>query len=302
MTVTGAPTRLDRWLLAQPTLTGTGRRPLAELLSVGRVRVNGARARKGTIVRDGDVLTFDPAAIDTPPQAATPLIQIHADANLLALDKPPGIPSTLGRAPGTSLAGALLARHPEMATFGDARHAGLVHRLDTGTSGLLLAARHADAHVRLRAAFAAKRVAKDYLAVVVGRVDAPTAVTTPLARAPRSRQRMVVARADRGWPARTEVTPLAGDDTLTVVGLRMRTGVTHQLRVHLASLGHPVLGDVRYGGADARPDVGLPLADWHYLHARTVTFDDSDLAPTITTPFPAHWRPLFAARGWRVLD
>lgn len=279
-----------------------GRRPLAELLAGGRVRVNGVRARKGTMVGEGDVLTFTPLVSDPHAPSTTPLVEIYADTDVLALDKPPGIPSTMGRGPGPSIASALLERHPEMATFGDARHAGLVHRLDTGTSGLLLAARHVDAHTRLRAVFAAKRVAKDYLAVVVGRVDAPATVTTPLARAPRSRRRMVVTRGDRGWPARTEVAPLATDGVLSLVGLRMRTGVTHQLRVHLASIGHPVLGDARYGGADARPAVGLPVADWHYLHARTVTFDDADLPPTIATPFPAHWRPLFAARRWRELD
>lgn len=264
--------------------------------------MNGTRARKGTIVREGDVLTFTAPAGDPPAPAMTPLVEIYADTDALALDKPPGLPSTIGRGPGTSVASALLEHHPEMAAFGDARHAGLVHRLDTGTSGLLLAARHAEAHARLRTAFATKRVVKAYLAVVVGAVRAPTAVTTPLARAPRSRRRMVVTRADRGWPAHTEVSPLATDGTLSVVGLRMRTGVTHQLRVHLASIGHPVLGDTRYGSHDARPDVGLPLADWHYLHARAVTFDDADLTPTIATPFPAHWRELFAARGWRVLD
>jgi 23S rRNA pseudouridine1911/1915/1917 synthase len=294
--------RLDRWLLAQPMLRGMGRRPLGELLASSHVRVNGARARKGTIVREGDVVTFTPPASDSHAPATTPLSEVYADADVLALDKPPGIPSTVGRRPGASIASALLERHPEMAAFGDARHAGLVHRLDTGTSGLLLAARHADAHARLRTAFAAKRVAKDYLAVVVGEVRAPTAVTTPLARAPRSRRRMVVTRADRGWPARTEVSPLATDGTLSVVGLRMRTGVTHQLRVHLASIGHPVLGDVRYGSPDGPPDIGVPFADWHYLHARAVTFDDAGLPPPIATPFPVHWRPLFAARGWRRFD
>ena len=300
MAITGAPMRLDRWLLAQPGLTGLGRRPLAEILSAGRVRVNGVRARKGTIVRAGDVLTFTAAADGaTAPSAVDPLHEIYADEDVLAFDKPPGIPSTVGRTPGASIAGALLERHPDMATFGDARHAGLVHRLDTGTSGLLLAARHAGAHIRLRTAFAAKRITKDYLAVVLGRVESDTVVTTPLARAPRSRRGMMVARPDRGWPARTEITPLATDGTLSVVGLRMRTGVTHQLRVHLASLGHPVLGDVRYGGPDARPDVGVRLADWHHLHARAVTFDDADLPQAIATPFPPHWRALFAARGWR---
>ncbi len=288
--------RLDRWLQHQPALAGVGRRRLAELLASGALRVNGARARKGTMVRAGDVLTFTSAASPSPAPTATPLVEIYADDDLIAIDKPPGLPSTVGRTPGASVAAALLDRHPAMAEFGDARHAGLVHRLDTGTSGLLLAARHAAAHARLRATFAEKRVEKAYLAVVVGHVAAATVVTTTLARHPRSRRRMVATGGEHGWPARTEVTPLASDGTLSVVGLRMRTGVTHQLRVHLASIGHAVLGDASYGARS--PVAGVALADGHYLHARAITFDEPDLPTGLTTAFPAHWAPLFAARGW----
>lgn len=291
--------RLDRWLQQQPALADVGRRRLAEMLAHGAIRVNAVRARKGTTVRAGDVLTFRVTATPPPPPTSAPLIELYLDDDLIAIDKPAGLPSTVGRAPGASVAAALLERYPGMATFGDARHAGLVHRLDTGTSGLLLAARHAAAHARLRAAFAGKQVEKTYLAVVGGHLAEATVVTTPLDRHPRSRRRMVVARADRGWPARTEITPLTSDGTLTVVALRMRTGVTHQLRVHLASIGHAVLGDVLYGPELlAGPDVGTVRADWHYLHARAVDFDAPDLPTGIATPFPAHWRPLFAARGW----
>ena len=113
---------------------------------------------------------------------------------------------------------------------------------------------------------------------------------------------MIPARGDlKAWAAATEVVPLGGDDTLTVVRLRMRSGVTHQLRVHLAGLGHPILGDRRYGlvhfdrvaPADAPPN-------WHYLHAWTIACDDGTLIPGIATPFPAHWRPLFTARAWSI--
>jgi 23S rRNA pseudouridine1911/1915/1917 synthase len=188
-----------------------------------------------------------------------------------------------------------LERFPEMAALDRTRHAGLAHRLDTGTSGLLFAARHPEAHARLREAFTRKAVQKDYLAVVRGRLVEPCVVALPLARHPRSRRRMVAARgATKAWPARTEVTPIGGDADLTVVRLRMRTGVTHQLRVHLASLGHPIVGDTRYGPADA----GGTTPAWHYLHAWTIAFDDPELPKGIVTGFPAHWRPLFAARDW----
>jgi 23S rRNA pseudouridine1911/1915/1917 synthase len=267
------------------------------------VRVNGARARKGTIVNAGDVVTIarEPARdVDDAPIASLALL--YVDDELVAVDKPPALPSTAGRTPGPSVATALLARFPEMAALGDPRHAGLVHRLDTGTSGLLLAARGAAVHARLRAAFRRKAVVKDYLAVVTGRLGEPRRVTQSLARHRRSRGRMVAAPAsERSWPATTDVVPIGGDEAFTVVRLRMRTGVTHQLRVHLAGLGHPIVGDRRYGGRAQDPSLlGVPTPAWHFLHARRIRFDDPDLPWAVATPFPAHWEPLFAARRWRM--
>lgn len=264
------------------------------------MRVNGKIARKSTIVCAGDVVTFR-----VPPEAPrvedAPLALLHVDDELVAIDKAAGMPTTIGSAAGTSVAAALLARFPEMASL-DARHAGLVHRLDTGTSGLLLAARTPTMHARLRAAFAAKRVTKEYLAVVVGRLDSRHVVTHALARHPKSRGRMVIARhTARAWAAETEVTPIGCDADLTLVRLHMRTGVTHQLRVHLASLGHPIVGDRRYGRDTDAIDPRVAPEGWHFLHARTLTIeDDGDTALPrhLATPFPAHWNPLFASRGW----
>jgi 23S rRNA pseudouridine1911/1915/1917 synthase len=262
--------------------------------------VNGARARKGTIVRAGDTVTvLGPESTSPLAPASLSLAILHEDDDVVAIDKPPGIPTTVGRTPGPTIAAALLARYPEMAALGDARHAGLLHRLDTGTSGLLLAARRPGAYTELRAAFARKAARKDYLAIVAGRLAAPRIVTVALARHRRSRNRMVLARPGaRAWPARTEITPVGGDETLTVVRLRMRTGVTHQLRVHCASIGHPIVGDRRYGTRDADHALGTLLSSWHYLHAHALAFDDPKLATRIATPFPEHWRPLFATRNW----
>jgi 23S rRNA-/tRNA-specific pseudouridylate synthase len=185
-----------------------------------------------------------------------------------------------------------------MAAIDATRAAGLVHRLDTGTSGLLVAARTADAFRRLRAAFRAKAIAKEYLAVVRGRLTAAGRVTLALER---RRTRMVPARAGGGWDAASEYWPIAADDDLTLVHLRMRSGVTHQLRVHLAHIGHPVLGDRRYGDAAAPRTAGLVEAGtgWHYLHALRLRADDSALLPALATPFPRHWEALVVARGWR---
>jgi 23S rRNA pseudouridine1911/1915/1917 synthase len=291
--------RLDRFLLGRTELGGLGRRGLAILLRRADVRVNDRPARKGTIVRAGDRITFDGrATTGDQPVAPAPLTIAYEDDDLLVIDKPAGMPTTTGRSPGPSVAAALLAHDPAMATFGDARHAGLVHRLDTGTSGLLIAARHGVAHARLRAAFASKRAVKEYLAVVHGRLTSTAVVDTPLARHRRSRSRMVAARGGRGWPARTEIEPIGGDATYTVVRLRMRTGVTHQLRAHLAMHGHPILGDRRYG-RDPASALAEPSPDgWHYLHARAIAFDDATLPSDLAVPFPAHWRPLFEARRW----
>ena len=110
---------------------------------------------------------------------------------------------------------------------------------------------------------------------------------------------MVAGRASvRAWPARTEVLPIGGDGDLTVVRLRMRSGVTHQLRVHLALLGHPIVGDLRYGTREVDRRIGMPILAWHFLHARAIDFDDPALPCGIATTFPEHWRPLFAARHW----
>jgi 23S rRNA pseudouridine1911/1915/1917 synthase len=304
VTVSGDAIRLDRFLLGQPAFAGLGRRRLAALLDAGRVRVNGRPARKGTIVRAGDTITLRPPAAESELVADTspePVV-LREESGFVAVDKPPGIPTTIGRKPGPSLAAGLLARYPEMAPLDERGHAGLVHRLDTGTSGLLLAARTREMHATLRAAFARKRVVKDYLAVVAGRLVEPRIVSQPLARHPRSRRRMIAASEARtGWAATTEVVPLRADDTLTLVRLRMRSGVTHQLRVHLAGLGHPILGDRRYGVAERHTDPpAATVPDWHYLHAWRIACDDGEPIPQITTPFPAHWRPLFAARGWSI--
>jgi 23S rRNA pseudouridine1911/1915/1917 synthase len=300
LTVSGDPIRLDRFLLARGPAAGLGRRRLGALITSGGVRVNGAPARKGTIVRAGDTITLAgwPREAASPPPPM-PLIVLYSDDDLIAVDKPPGVPATIGPTPGPSLASALLARFPEMAALDGTRHAGLVHRLDTGTSGLLLAARHPIAYTRLRDAFTSKAVQKDYIAVVGGRIENPQEVAVPLARHRRSRGRMVAEpAATRGWPARTEVLPIGGDGDLTVVRLRMRTGVTHQLRVHLALLGHPIVGDLRYGTRKVDRRIGMPIPAWHFLHARAIDFDDPALPRGLATTFPDHWRPFFAARHW----
>lgn len=278
------------------------------LLVAADVRVNGRRARKGMLLRAGDRVEVRrwPAEERLVPCTSVPLRIVYADSDLVAIDKPPSLPTLAGRTAGPSVAALLLARFPEMAAIDDRRAAGLVHRLDSGTSGLLLAARHPGAYERLRRELTRKAVVKEYLAVVHGRLARAGMVERPLARARRGGARMVgTATGGRGWSARTEYEPALASNTATLVRLRMRTGVTHQLRVHMAMLGHPIVGDARYGSPQAALGRAAPfaraaaIAGWHYLHAAGVRFDAPDLPRNLRAPFPRHWRALCAALGWR---
>jgi 23S rRNA pseudouridine1911/1915/1917 synthase len=260
----GEPGRLDAFLAA--AVPGVGRRLARRLAASGDVRVNGRRARKGTRLRAGDVVTLPdlPAAIAPEPELALPVV--HEDAAVVAVEKPGGMPSHAldPRERGTAAA-FLVARWPEMAAVGTPLAPGLVHRLDTGTSGLLLAARDVETWHRLRAAFRAREVAKRYLAVVAG---VPSwderRISQPLAHDARDRGRMVAAPpGTRAWPAESTLRVLARGTAAALVAVEIRTGVTHQVRAHLALAGHPVLNDVRYGGPETP---GLALRR-HALHA-----------------------------------
>jgi 23S rRNA pseudouridine1911/1915/1917 synthase len=309
LTVTGRPRRLDRFLVAAWPDAPLGRRRLAALLAKGNLRVNGRPARKGTLVRDGDLVTLHLPALPADRLMPTPanLCLVHVDPRLVAVDKPPGLPTLGGTRPGPSLAAMLLADFPEMALIDPRRGAGLAHRLDTATSGLLIAARTPEAYARLRREFHRKAIDKHYLAIVHGRLNAPSTITQPLQRHVRRRGRMLIARpADRrAWPAVTDAAPLRVAEGVTLVHLRMRTGVTHQLRVHLAAIGHPIVGDTRYGKPLARsaPHDGMTRATsaahpWHYLHALGMCFDAVDLPPRLSTRFPRHWVPMFEELRW----
>ena len=276
-----AAVRLDAFL--QGVLRGCSRRVVHRVIAAGEVRVNGRPARKGTRLRAGDQVTAPalPATIVAEPGIALPIV--YEDDQLLVVDKPGGMPSHAldPRQRGTAAA-FVLARHPETATIGDPLAPGLVHRLDTGTSGLLVVARTHEAHATLRAALRARQVEKSYLAVVEGDAGALEGirVRVPLAHDPRDRRRMVPATpGERSWPAETRFVLRASRPDRSLVEATIRTGVTHQVRVHLAQLGHPVLGDIIYGGEAA----GLPEGR-HALHASRISL-----------PHPLDGRPLAVA-------
>lgn len=258
--------RLETFVHA--ALPRLSRRLVRRVIAEGAVRVNGRPADKGHRLRRGDRVTVPalPARPVAEPALALPVV--HEDGSLVAVDKPGGMPGHAldPRERGTA-AGFLLARYPEMAEVGDPLAPGLVHRLDTGTSGLLLAARTREAWTAVRAALAARRIEKQYLAIVAGRFPrAVRLVDVPLAHDPRDRRRMTAAPPGaRAWAAETRLEGLGTADDRSLVRACIRTGVTHQVRVHLALVGHPVLGDVRYGAPPG------PFADGrHALHATRI--------------------------------
>ncbi len=259
------PGRLDAFVLAAGL--PLSRRMVHQLITDGAVRLNGRRAPKGARVAIGDRVTI-PWLTTLEPEPDLPIRIAHVDAQVIALDKPGGMPGHAldPRRLGTAAA-FLVARWPETARIGEPFSGGLVHRLDTGTSGLLLAARTPAAFDALRAAFRARRVTKRYLAITTGTLEAAADVAHPLAHDTGDRRRMRIAReGDVSWPAHTHVEPLARVRERTLVAATIRTGVTHQVRVHLASIGLPVVGDVLYGGAVADLAAGR-----HALHASALT-------------------------------
>jgi len=286
LTVGADAVRLDTFL--RGALPAMSRRLVRRLIAEGAVCVNGRPAAKGVRVAPGDRVTLPDLPATITPEPGLALAVLHEDDALVALDKPGGIPGHAldPRQRGTAAA-FLLARYPEMADVGDPLAPGLVHRLDSGTSGLLVAARTRAAHCALRAALRARAVEKRYLAWVAGDASAldGARVALPLAHDPRDRRRMLPATARvRAWPAETRLAIVAAGRERSLVEATILTGVTHQVRVHLAARGHPVLGDVLYGGAPA----GLPRGR-HALHAAGMMLPHpTDGRPlTLSAPLPA---------------
>jgi len=224
-----------------------------------------------------------------------PLAVLHQDEDLLVLDKPPGLVVHPGAGnPDRTLLNALLHHDPGLAAL---PRAGIVHRLDKDTSGLLVVARSARAHTRLVAALAARAVRREYLALVLGH-PAPGAgtVSAAIGRDPRRRTRMAV-RAGSGRSATTHYRVLERLAGASRVRLRLETGRTHQIRVHMAHLGHPVLGDPAYGGRARDGAYRRSGMTRQALHACRLSFrhPGSGEPLTFTSPLPADIRAALAA-------
>jgi 23S rRNA pseudouridine1911/1915/1917 synthase len=263
----GEGQRLDQWLHA--ILPQYSRARIQEWIKAGRVRVDGARARASQTVRDGETVDVEPA--DPAPLRATPedipLRVLYEDDAVVAIDKPAGmvVHAGAGVHSGT-LVNALLHRFGKLSGVGGELRPGVVHRLDRYTSGVLLVAKNDAAHRDLAAQFSSREVEKVYLALVQGRVKQETGrIERAISRDPVRRTRMT-ARVEGGRAAWSEYRVLRRFAKFTLLEVRIGTGRTHQIRVHLASIGHPVVGDTLYG-ARAEAELGR-----FFLHAHRIRF------------------------------
>jgi 23S rRNA pseudouridine1911/1915/1917 synthase len=246
-----------------------GRRQIARLFAGGAVRAAGRALDKGAFVAAGTELelTHEPVRDDAAapePEPELALEVLHTDEAVVAIAKPAGMPSHPLRAGqrGT-VANALVARFPECIAAGaEAREGGLVHRLDTGTSGVLLAARTPEDWMALRRAFAAGAVDKDYLAVVGGDLPDHGRCDAPLAQ---RGDHVAISWDDDGLGATTTWQVLERGPGWALLRCRATSGRMHQIRAHLAGSGAPILGDERYGG---RP--GPAALVGHFLHAERI--------------------------------
>lgn len=258
-------------------LTGRSRSEVVDLVDAGAVLVGGAPvASRSLRLRAGDVVDVtapdrdDVELLEPDPSVSVPVV--HADDHLLVIDKPAGLVVHPGAGQHTgTLVHGLLARHPEVRGVGvDAARPGIVHRLDKGTSGLLLVARTQAAYDSLVGALSARAVHRRYRTLVWGALAAPRGlIDAPIGRSPREPTRMAVA--ERGKQARTRYEVLrayAEPVEVTELACTLETGRTHQIRVHLTSIGHPVVGDARYGGARQSLPLGRP-----FLHAEVLELD-----------------------------
>jgi 23S rRNA pseudouridine1911/1915/1917 synthase len=273
--------RLDAWIAGR--LPELSRTRVAALLEAGAILLNGRPARKSLRPAPGDTIEIElpePEPSDIAPEAI-PLEILHEDADLLVVNKPAGL--VVHPAPGHrggTLVNALLHHIQDLSGVGGVLRPGIVHRLDKDTSGLLLVAKHDRAHRALASALRRREVRRRYLVAGWGHLDGDELdVDAPVGRALGDRKRMAVI--ERGRPARTRFRRLERWHAADLLEAELDTGRTHQIRVHLLHIGHPVVGDRVYAGGGAR-GVSGPFHAWarelerrvprQFLHAVELAF------------------------------
>lgn len=277
--------RLDRVVSLLADIT---RSEASALVADGFVRVDGETSLVGKVrLREGQQIVIDESGVPGPtaPEAdeTVECRVVYDDADVIVIDKPVGqvVHPGAGNPSGT-LVNGLLARYPEIAPVGEFGRPGIVHRLDIGTSGLLVVARTQRAYEALVEELAERTVTREYVTLVWGHPEANQGVVdAPLGRDPRDPLKMAIVA--NGRPARTrfEVIERFGRPKVTLLRCRLETGRTHQIRVHLEGTGHPVVGDATYGGARSAIRLDRP-----FLHAARLAFDHPETGERLTFESP----------------
>lgn len=289
--------RLDRIVAI---IADVSRADASSLVSSGGVSVDGAVSESGKVrLREGQLVAVDlgriPVTRPPEPDPGVAFEVVYEDEHIVVVNKPAGL--VVHPAPGHdsgTLVNGLLAAYPEMADVGESVRPGIVHRLDAGTTGLMVTARTAVAYEALVSMLSDHEVGREYLAIVRGHLDSPSMVIdAPIGRDPRDPLRMAVV-PDGKW-ARTRVEREEEFDEpadASLVRCELETGRTHQIRVHLAAIGHPVVGDPVYGGARA-----VLTADRPMLHAARLTLTHPATGETMAweSPIPADMSALLVA-------
>jgi 23S rRNA pseudouridine1911/1915/1917 synthase len=298
--------RLDQFVAAN-LAPEYSRSQVARMIKAGLVTLNGGVARASAALHRGDRVEIKPppAPPAVPVPASTPEVEVlFADSELIVVNKPAGI--TVHHAPGhphSTLVDALMARFPDLATMVEPDgviRPGIVHRLDKDTSGVMVVARTPFARTALSRQFKERTVRKVYVAVVRGRVARDRQeIARPLGRHPTERKRMSVrSRNPREAISGVVVLHRFHDPVApaTLVRVRPETGRTHQIRVHLASIGHPCLGDPVYGGSKGRDELGFAR---QALHALALAIDHPRTGERLefVAPLPDDMRRFLASRG-----
>lgn len=258
---------------------GVARNQVQKWIGAGRVLVDGEPVKPATSVRTGDRIEAEPPPKrdETMQPEEGPVTMLHTDSDVIVVDKEPGVVVHPGAGHRTgTLAHRLLYLFPEIAGVGGPGRPGIVHRLDKGTSGVMVVARSERAYRHLSAAFAERRVDKTYLAVVYGAPASEGTIDEPIGRHRHKRQEMTVRPGGR--PAVTHYETVAAHGGIALVEVELGTGRTHQIRVHLKDAGHPLVGDPTYGEArwKALPKKVQPVLsgfDRPALHAWKLAFD-----------------------------